>query len=234
MKSTHDTSFLRCVIDAIPSFVLVVDDDMRIHHYNAAATRLLGTDDAVVIRHRGGDALHCIHSTDDPGGCGRGEFCKTCVIRSVVGQAVTGKGTTRLTTRMELVASATVKKIHLQISASPFPRGIDALVLLVLEDISQIIELGKLLPICMYCKKIRDDRQYWEHAESYFSRHWDVRFSHGLCPACANEQMQSLGLEIPAPTSSDRGQRDGPAPEDAGIKGVDAAHKSGGARLEPW
>lgn len=48
----------------------------------------------------------------------------------------------------------------------------------------QIKQLHGLLPICMYCKKIRDDANYWHQVESYFSKHSDVLFSHGICPDC--------------------------------------------------
>jgi phosphoserine phosphatase RsbU/P len=54
-----------------------------------------------------------------------------------------------------------------------------------LEDaISNIKQLQGLLPICCYCKKIRDDHNYWEQVEDYIAQHLDVRFSHGICPEC--------------------------------------------------
>jgi YesN/AraC family two-component response regulator len=44
--------------------------------------------------------------------------------------------------------------------------------------------LSGLLPICANCKKIRDDKGYWEAVETYFKRHTEIEFSHGLCPDC--------------------------------------------------
>ena len=44
--------------------------------------------------------------------------------------------------------------------------------------------LKGLLPICASCKKIRDDKGYWEGVETYIKKHADVEFSHGLCPGC--------------------------------------------------
>jgi sigma-B regulation protein RsbU (phosphoserine phosphatase) len=41
-----------------------------------------------------------------------------------------------------------------------------------------------LLPICSYCKKIRDDQNYWQQVEAYISSHTDAQFSHGVCPDC--------------------------------------------------
>jgi len=49
---------------------------------------------------------------------------------------------------------------------------------------SQINQLSGLLPICCVCKKVRDDKNYWQQVESYVSERTDAKFSHGLCPDC--------------------------------------------------
>ncbi len=51
--------------------------------------------------------------------------------------------------------------------------------------LARIKTLNGLLPICVRCKKIRDDKGYWNQIESYVSRHSLAEFSHGLCPDCA-------------------------------------------------
>jgi phosphoserine phosphatase RsbU/P len=51
--------------------------------------------------------------------------------------------------------------------------------------LSRVKQLHGLLPICCYCKKIRDDKNYWHQVESYVGTHADVRFSHGICPDCS-------------------------------------------------
>jgi len=50
--------------------------------------------------------------------------------------------------------------------------------------------LRGLLPICMYCKKIRDDKQYWQQVEGYISEHTEAQFSHGICPDCFKKHVQ--------------------------------------------
>lgn len=52
------------------------------------------------------------------------------------------------------------------------------------EAISNIHLLQGLLPICSYCKRIRDDQNYWQSVEAYISQHTEARFSHGICPQC--------------------------------------------------
>lgn len=49
---------------------------------------------------------------------------------------------------------------------------------------AHIETLQGILPICMYCHKIKDDRESWQRIEDYLSIHSDVAFSHGMCPEC--------------------------------------------------
>ena len=58
----------------------------------------------------------------------------------------------------------------------------------------EIKKLSGLLPICSVCKKIRDDKGYWEQIESYLAKHSDVDFSHGICPECAQKYYPDMDL----------------------------------------
>ena len=62
------------------------------------------------------------------------------------------------------------------------------------EAIASVKTLQGLLPICCYCKKIRDDGNYWHRVESYISGHANVRFSHGICPDCNEKLKADLNL----------------------------------------
>jgi PAS domain S-box-containing protein len=57
------------------------------------------------------------------------------------------------------------------------------------EAMSQIKTLRGFLPICAYCKKIRDDEGYWQQIEKYIKDHSDAEFSHGICPDCLKEHF---------------------------------------------
>ena len=60
-----------------------------------------------------------------------------------------------------------------------------------LEDaLTRVKQLSGLLPICAYCKKIRDDQHYWQQVETYVTEHTDVQFSHGICPDCYEGALQ--------------------------------------------
>ena len=53
--------------------------------------------------------------------------------------------------------------------------------------LGHVKQLQGLLPICSYCKKIRDDQDYWHNVDRYIATKTDVRFSHGICPSCYDE-----------------------------------------------
>lgn len=50
--------------------------------------------------------------------------------------------------------------------------------------LAELRTLQKILPICSYCRKIRDDESYWHSVEDYISTHTSSKFSHGICPNC--------------------------------------------------
>lgn len=57
------------------------------------------------------------------------------------------------------------------------------------EALVQVKQLQGILPICSYCKNIRDDKNYWEQLESYISRHSGAKFSHSVCPSCYETEV---------------------------------------------
>lgn len=63
--------------------------------------------------------------------------------------------------------------------------------------LGEIRRLRGLLPICSYCKKVRDDQNYWRQIDHYFTENSDLRFSHGVCPDCWQStvapQLKKLG-----------------------------------------
>lgn len=56
--------------------------------------------------------------------------------------------------------------------------------------LSEVKQLQGLLPICSYCKNIRDEQNYWHRVESYISQNAEVEFSHSICPACYTDIVQ--------------------------------------------
>lgn len=63
------------------------------------------------------------------------------------------------------------------------------------DALSKIKTLQGIIPICSYCKKIRDDKGNWDQLESYISHHSDAKFSHGACPECYQKEMAKIQPE---------------------------------------
>ena len=67
---------------------------------------------------------------------------------------------------------------------------------------AEITQLRGILPICAYCKCVRDDKNYWQTVEQYIGGHADVKFSHGICPKCietvVKPELEKLEREMKA------------------------------------
>jgi sigma-B regulation protein RsbU (phosphoserine phosphatase) len=58
------------------------------------------------------------------------------------------------------------------------------------EALTRVKQLQGLLPICSYCKKVRDDQNYWQQVETYIEGHSDAHFTHGICPDCRQKYVE--------------------------------------------
>jgi DNA-binding response OmpR family regulator len=58
--------------------------------------------------------------------------------------------------------------------------------------LARVKQLEGIIPICMYCKKIRDDKDSWSQIELYISKHSEAFFSHGICPECEKKQQEEF------------------------------------------
>jgi DNA-binding response OmpR family regulator len=70
------------------------------------------------------------------------------------------------------------------------------------QALDQVKTLRGIVPICASCKKIRDDKGYWNQVEVYVREHTEARFSHGICPECIEKLYPGLHLEdgdLPSP-----------------------------------
>jgi DNA-binding response OmpR family regulator len=64
------------------------------------------------------------------------------------------------------------------------------------EALSQVKVLRGLLPLCCYCKRVRNDGEYWSQIEEYLKEHSDLQISHGICDSCYDKQVVALQEEI--------------------------------------
>lgn len=75
---------------------------------------------------------------------------------------------------------------------NPLIRKLEDTVAELKEALGKVKTLSGFLPICASCKKIRDDRGYWNQIESYIRDHSEAEFSHGICPGCARDLYPEL------------------------------------------
>lgn len=70
------------------------------------------------------------------------------------------------------------------------------------EAQAHVKQLRGIIPICSYCKKVRNDQNFWQQVERYIGEHSDALFSHGICPDCLPMVLESARREMDAIQSS--------------------------------
>lgn len=181
MVATDGALSPRAVFDALPFPAFVVDEDIKVLAVNSAARKLLGGEADTTLRLRGGEALHCINSGD---GCGRSAACPDCVVRRSVGFVMANRDAIRTRAPMELIRGGQVEGLHTLLTAAPIRYDDQPRVLIVIEDLTVLLARADILPICMGCRKVRND-DLWLQIEAYLDSHLDLKLSHGICPECA-------------------------------------------------
>jgi DNA-binding response OmpR family regulator len=62
--------------------------------------------------------------------------------------------------------------------------------------LGEVRALQGLLPICSYCKKVRNEANYWEQVDSYLTSHSSLELTHGICPVCLDKMMTELDAAV--------------------------------------
>ena len=183
----------RAVFDSIPALVFIVNSDFRITQYNAAVAKLF--DGGAILQRRAGKIMNCLHSTDVPEGCGCGPFCRDCIVRTAINEALHGTHVIRRRTTIEVINQGKKAKICALISATPFHHLDKSLALLMIEDMAETDKLRPFIAVCSGCRKVRNEHGAWLHMETYFK---DIDFSHGYCPDCLNVAATNIKKQFMA------------------------------------
>jgi PAS domain-containing protein len=131
-----DQGFHRVLFDAVPVPIFVVDKDVCILEYNAAAAQLLKKTRRFVIGQRCGEVLRCIHSMEMPGGCGHALACRDCVVRNSVRAASRGYRVVRRWAKMEFDHNGKRTSANMRVSCQRFTYGRHSYILLILEGLN--------------------------------------------------------------------------------------------------
>ena len=190
----HTNTYLRTVVDSMPCAIFVVDNDFNIIDLNPSARNLFKLKSDAILHRLCGEVLHCKHAIESDGGCGTTKVCPDCVFRNSVELACDGKRAHKKRYKMKIEYGGEFFDLHMLVTTSPFNYGNNKFVLMAIEDITEIITLQRLLPICSICKKIRNDNDYWESVSDYLRKHADLKFTHSICPECAHKHYSEFGF----------------------------------------
>lgn len=192
-KSLKDMN-LRTVIDTIPSALFIVDQDARVVDMNHYGAQLTNNMKDVSLHRLSGEILHCVHAMNAPAGCGTAEHCPDCVIRNTVRDCCTGQHVVKRKVEFLRQAKNDVYRCVYLVSGSPFQHEGQPYAILALEDITELVVLGEMVPICSQCKKIRSPEDQWETIEDYLGRKAGTQLTHSLCPDCVHTLYPDLKL----------------------------------------
>lgn len=180
----QQSEFLKVLFNVIPALSFVIDPEGNVHNINNSAKIFLNISKDFNIPQKAGAVMRCIQAKGTPDDCGSTPSCKKCILRQTGMNAINGKAVNRAKGKLEIELDGKHKTIYFMASSAPFNyKGLNMAIILV-EDISDIIFLKGLIPICSSCKEIRADDGYWKRIETYIEDLTDVEFTHDFCPKC--------------------------------------------------
>lgn len=195
-----DGSPFRVLFDAMSAMVFIVDDRLVVHEANLAAARTLGPEAELVLKRLCGEVLRCINSGVDPkageaGPCGDTVHCSECVLRQSTAAALSTGVTTRRPYAMRLLVGPAQREAHFVVNATPFEYGGRRYAMLVLEDVTELQELRKVVPICAWCHKVYVSGAYHAGLEQRLREQALIDYTHGICPECAAQHFPDLASD---------------------------------------
>ena len=185
---SFDHPSVQTLLDAFPSPVFVVDKLLIIHKANEAGRMLSQKSIGPGVDRLCGDFLCCVNSGELGDQCGKTERCDSCVVRKVILEVSEGNQVHREVTRMTVQNEGIPAEKWFLVSGKSFNGNSCDKIIVTLEDVTELVELRRIIPICSYCRKVRDDDDFWRNVEDYFARNTSILFTHGICPDCLDEQ----------------------------------------------
>lgn len=182
--------------DAVTDPIAILDNNYRIVRANKAMATKLGLTPQATV---GQTCYQCVHGKDEPP--------EDCPHKKLVadGHEHTAEvyeerlGGDFLVTVSPIVDSEgeLVGSVHIArdiTKRKAIEKEREILISDLQEALANVRTLKGLVPICPTCKRIRDDQGYWNQIEEYIQEHSEAKFSHGICPECANELYPDLDI----------------------------------------
>ena len=112
-NQNNEIEYFKSILDAIPTSIFIVDNDLRIFDSNIAGMDLFPWKPGLIVKNRCGDLFQCCHSHKKEGECGKSRECKNSVIRNYVKESYKGKRILRKKTQMEVIENNKVQELYL-------------------------------------------------------------------------------------------------------------------------
>ncbi len=194
-KASAEADFANQILSSVSNIILVADSDGEVIYASPSVERTFGFKQEEVL----GDGWYQLSSTD--------EDCPNERKERISGFALSGDGQALYEETVRDISGnrhsilwqnsqfrdrcligvgsdvTDLKKIQLER---------DDLIGQLQEKIKQVRTLEGLIPICMHCKRIRDDGGYWNEVEEFVRDHSDAEFSHGICPECEDKHYNDF------------------------------------------
>ena len=216
-KLIRETRLLHTVFDTVPSALLIVDEDMRVLFANEIFLTLMARGEDEVAGRFFGDVVGCLCEKCNQEGiitCNN-ENCAQCTVRASLRKIFTGEldsfsndVTLRSKKRGAMDLRMSVGALHLEGSHFALLSLLDLTSLRELErslaaknqelekSLKEVKTLKSLLPMCAKCKKVRDDKNYWQDLEEYLAEQSGTIVSHSLCPDCLHTLYPEIAKEM--------------------------------------
>ncbi len=158
---------LSAVFESTPTLLILVDRERRVQSVNRTCEIATGQTADQMIGRRGGEALRCLNSLDDPRGCGSGTNCPTCSIRLAVAHTLeTGESRKGVRASVRMMTVSGDEDVHLLVSTTAVDLADERLVLVSMEDITSLIRAEEAL--------VGSEKRYRTLAESSAVGIWQV------------------------------------------------------------
>ncbi len=176
------------IFNAFPLPVFVANKNLEIKYFNDAAKELFENTETPKSNKLCGKLLSCAHERRSEAGCGSTPYCKDCVIRSMVETLSTGEKKFRKLSHMQLLKNGFIEDVTLLVSGKCIELENTELVILTLENITELIDIRKEITICMHCTKLRKTEKEWQDVEEYFYKNSNLCFTNSICPTCLESE----------------------------------------------
>jgi hypothetical protein len=178
--------------NSIPLPVLVMNDQLGVIDANVTARYFFDQNVGFQLGRLCGELIRCFYNLQASAPCGQTAYCSDCIIRKSVDEVFSKNLVVRKKSSFLIQKVDLVEEISFLLTVWPFMLDDLKLAGVMMEDLRELFQLGKILPICAACKKIKVGENVWEKVENYINKHLGPDFSHGICPECRSKIYPEL------------------------------------------